>query len=457
MDQSAVGVATLLAAVLLAGCGSSEARLRKTLGSQTTGIIRLPRGTVEVSTELTLAPGAHDLEIVGNETRLKAADNFKGRAVLVLENAERIHLHSLDIDGNRDKLAKPLEMAPPENVFRVWYPSNGVLVNRVAGLQIERLRLTNVVNFPILVSQSNHVRICGATVEDSGSKNARGRNNLSGGILFEEGTSTFEVTESTFRGILGNALWTHSLFRAPRQQDGTFTNNHFDTVGRDAIQVGHATRVRVEGNTGVNVGFPTGIVDIENLGIPIAIDTAGNVDRSEYIGNTFEEVNGQCIDLDGFHDGAVRGNRCTNRKTAADYPHGSFAIAIGNTHPDTHSDNIELSGNIIDGSKFGALFLMGSRNRITGNQFLRMNLAGCNENAKQFGCIYKPDEPAMLESGIYVSRGAVRLEETRGNVIQGNRISGHQMKSRCIRFGPGVSPAWNTVVDNTCSDDASLR
>ena len=89
---------------------------------------------IEISSELTLAPGAHDLEIVGDGTRLKAADNFKGRAILVLENAERIHLHDFAIDGNRGKLAKPLEMAPPENAFRVWYPNNGMLANKVAGL-----------------------------------------------------------------------------------------------------------------------------------------------------------------------------------------------------------------------------------------------------------------------------------------------------------------------------------
>ncbi len=196
MDQGAVRVAlAALVLLVLPACAlSKEARLRNTLASQTTGIIRLPQGEVEVSSELTLAPGAHDLEIVGNETRLKAAANFKGRAILVLENAQRIHLHYLEIDGNRQILAGPLEMAPPENVFRVWYPDNGVLVNNVAGLQIERMHLANVVNFPILVSQSSNVRVWGSTVENSGSKNARGRNNLSGGILFEEGSSNFEVT-----------------------------------------------------------------------------------------------------------------------------------------------------------------------------------------------------------------------------------------------------------------------
>ena len=443
MDQGPVG-AIVLAALLLAGCGSSEARLRKTLATQTTGVIRLPRGEVEISSELTLAPGAHDLEIVGNETRLKAADNFKGRAILVLENVERIHLHYLEIDGNRQKLAKPLEMAPPENVFRVWYPDNGLLVNSVSGLQIERLHLSDIVNFPILVSQSSKVRVWGSTVENSGSRNARGRNNLSGGILFEEGSSTFEVTASTFHGILGNALWTHSLFRAPRQQDGSFTSNSFDTIGRDAIQVGHATRVRVQGNTGVNIGFPVDAVDIENQGVPIGIDTAGNVDRSEYIGNTFEEIDGQCIDLDGFHDGSVRDNRCTNRKTAADYPFGSFAMAMNNTHPDTHSSNIEISGNVVEGSKFGGLFVMGSGNRVLDNVFLGLNLA-------------RGDEPEILTSGVYLGRGVARLEETTGNVIRGNRIMGYKMKARCIVFGPGVSRTANTVENNTCSDDPPGR
>lgn len=456
MDQSAV--AALLSVLLLAGCGeSAENRLRKTLATQTTGVIHLPRGLVEVSSEMTLAPGAHDLEIAGDATMLKASDQFRGRAVLVVEGAQRIRLRDFAIDGNRERLARPLDMAPPENAFRVWYPSNGLLADRVEGLEAAGLFLANIVNFPMLISRSKGVRIHDVTIQDSGSKNARGRNNLSGGILLEDGVAGFEIRDSKFRGILGNGLWTHSQFRAPRQEDGVFAGNVFDTIGRDALLVGHATRVRVENNSGVRIGYPVEAVDIENGGIPIAMDTAGNVDHTDYLRNTFEEINGQCVNLDGFHDGAVRENRCTNRKSAEDYPFGSLGMAMNNTHPDAHSNNIEIRGNLIDGSKFGGLFLMGSGNRILENRFLRLNLAGCNESAAKFPCIYKTDEPEMLETGIYLGRGVARREETRGNVIRGNQISGHGMKARCVGFGPGVARALNTVDGNTCSDEPPAR
>ena len=450
--------ATALVMLLLAGCSeSSEARLRKTLATQTTGVIQLPRGLVEISSELKLASGAHDLEIAGEATMLKASDQFQGRAVLVLEGAQRIRLHDFAIDGNRERLVRPLDMAPPENAFRVWYPNNGLLADHVEGLEATGLFLANVVNFPILISRSRGVRIHDVTVRDSGSRNARGRNNLSGGILLEDGVSNFEIRDSMFRGILGNGLWTHSQFRAPRQEDGVFAGNVFDTIGRDALLVGHATRVRVENNSGTRIGYPVEAVDIENGGIPIAMDTAGDVDHTDYLRNTFEEVDGQCVNLDGFHDGAVRDNRCTNRKAAEDYPYGSLGMAMNNTHPDAHSNNIEISGNLIDGSKFGGLFLMGSGNRVIGNRFVRLNLAGCNESAAKFPCIYKADEPQLLNTGIYLGRGVARLEETRGNVIRGNRVSGHKMKARCVGYGPGVAPALNTVDSNTCSDEPPAR
>jgi hypothetical protein len=221
--------------------------------------------------------------------------------------------------------------------------------------------------------------------------------------------------------------------------------------------VGHATRVRVEDNRGERIGFPPEIVDIENLATPVAIDTAGNVDHVDYLRNRFEEINGKCIDLDGFHDGAVRGNHCVNRRLPQEYVFGQFGIVMNNTNPDMHSRNIEIADNEIDGTKFGGLFVIGSGHRITGNVFQHINRAGCNENAKEFNCIYKADEPEMLESGIYLGRGGARAEETRDNVIRGNQISGHKMSAHCIVAAPGVSLTRNTITGNTCSDYSLSR
>ena len=83
------------------------------------------------------------------------------------------------------------------------------------------------------------------SVKDSGSLNAKGRNNTTGGILLEEGTDQFTVTDSVFGNIRGNAVWTHSRYMSPRNSRGKIANNQFFDIGRDAIQVGHATRVDV--------------------------------------------------------------------------------------------------------------------------------------------------------------------------------------------------------------------
>jgi hypothetical protein len=455
VDQKTIGRAcaawTLF--ILLTGCSTQEAKLRKTLSTQITGVVQLPPGVTEITSELTLGPGAHDLEIVGSGSILKMDETFRGRAVIVAEDVQRIHFRDFSLDGNRSVLQKPLDMAPPENAFRVYYPNNGILADRVEGIEISKVRLSNVVGFPILVSRSSKVRIHDVLVEDSGSLNLKKRNNLSGGVLIEEGTSDFEVRDSTFRRILGNGLWTHSLATSLRLKDGLFTRNKFDTIARDAIEIGHATRVKVDSNTGRSIGYPVDAVDVENGGTPVAIDTAGNVDNSEYTRNSFEEINGKCFDLDGFHDGRVTDNRCVSRKLPAEYVFGHFGIVMNNTDPQVRAENVLIQGNVIDGTKYGALFLMGRSHRILNNQFLHINKAECNET-KQFLCVYKNDEPNMLDAGIYLGTGVARREKTEGNVIQGNTISGHKMKTRCITTGPGVSLAANKVSGNVCSDYA---
>lgn len=401
----------------------------------------------EVSSEYVVPPG-DTLRGAAAGSTLRASDAFQGRAVVVLHSGSTVE--DLTIDGNRSKLARPLPIAPSDRTFASFYRNNGVLSIDANGVVIRNVTLTDIANFAVIVSGGGNVRIERLRVSASGSLNDKGRNNTSGGILLEEGVTDFVVTNSTFQNIRGNAIWTHSLYTSARNAQGRITANRFLNIGRDAIQVGHATEIRVDSNTGSRIGYPHDIVDMEGGGTPVAIDTAGNVDKSVYERNRFEEINGKCIDLDGFHHGDVLENTCINRYPAGRYPYGHFGIVFNNTNPDMQSEQIRVIGNVIDGTKFGGIFLIGAGHTIERNRLLRLNLAGCNESHSKFGCIYNKEEPEVLQTGIYLGGKAERTATTRDNRIADNVIWGHRMKERCIAAAPGVDRKANTIERNDC-------
>jgi hypothetical protein len=192
---------------------------------------------------------------------------------------------------------------------------------------------------------------------------------------------------------------------------------------------------------------------VEGRGTPVALDTAGNTDRSTYQGNRFEEVDGKCIDLDGFHDGEVRANVCVSRGSAGEYPYGHYGIVMNDSNPDMQSQAVRIVGNEIDGALFGGIFVMGSQNLISRNRLRRLNLAHCPRNTP--ACNYAPDQPDLLRSGIYLGEGAKRPAPAHANVIEGNDISGFGMNANCIAAAPGVSLAANNIARNSCNDDGA--
>ena len=418
-----------------------------------TGTFSLPSGTTEVSSELRLPAGAHDLTVMGGEhTVLRAAANFGGRAILSCTGCRRIKFYNFAIDGNRAALEKPMPIAPSDKTFADAFPNNGILIEDTAGLEVDHVDFANVSSFAVLINHSRDVLLDHLHVENSGSLNALKRNNTTGGILLEEGTDSFTVADSVFENIRGNAVWTHSRYGSPRNQGGKIRNNRFSEIGRDAIQVGHAVDVEVSGNRGRRIGFPSDMVDAEGGGTPVGIDTAGNVENSIYENNRFEELNGKCIDLDGFHDGTVRANTCINRGKPEDYPFGHFGIVFNNANAEMRSQNILVENNELDGMKFGGIFLIGTGHRILHNRLLHLNAAHCNENRAQFGCSAL-GEPEVLETGIYLGSHAEHPAPARDNRIEGNTITGWKMKSRCIQPAPGVKLDNNTIQGNTCTDE----
>ena len=135
---------------------------------------------------------------------------------------------------------------PPYDVpFARFTRGNGVLADGVSGLSIQNVRFREIPGFAILVSRSRRVTLDRVQVASSGSRNPAGRNNTTGGILLEEGTSDFRVANCALRGIRGNGVWTHSLYTSPRNARGQFLANRFEHIGRDA-QLGALARRRCD-------------------------------------------------------------------------------------------------------------------------------------------------------------------------------------------------------------------
>jgi Right handed beta helix region len=444
----------LLALLLWQSTGGGEPALRRAL--QATGTVHLPPGVYEITREIELRPNSHDLVIDGTGATLRLGPNFIGRAAFVCLNGRNIAFRNLTVEGNRDTSSKSAELAPSDVAFSRFTVGNGLLIDESNGVNVDASHFAHIAGFAVLVNHSRQVHITGVHVADSGSENLRHRNNSTGGILLEEGTSGFEVTGCELTNVRGNGIWTHSLYTSPRNTKGHISGNKIVHVGRDAIQVGHATDITVEHNAGAEIGYPVETVDVESRATPVAIDTAGNVDASTYRDNHFEEVNGKCIDLDGFHDGEVSGNSCANHEPRTSYPQGNFGIVLNNSNPDMRSKNVRIVDNTIDGWLYGGIVVIGTGHTIRGNHLLRLNLAHCNDEAARFGCLYLGGEPDVLRSGIYLRKGNHRPDPATGNHIENNEISGYGMSHHCIGVGPGVAVQSNVIDGNECTDEGDV-
>ncbi len=423
--------------LVLSSCGAGPAYRLRTL----------PPGLVELHQPIVLPP---QIELRGDPqgTTLRLASDFNGAAAIVLQGPGH-WLHDFSIDGNRAILEIRQDLPPYDRPFASFTIRNGILAPG-DNLQIENIHFREIAGFAILASHAHHVDIRRVTVEDSGSHNPAGDNNATGGILFEEGSADFSITSCSFRNILGNALWTHSLYTSPRNQRAVLARNRFETIGRDAIQIGHAKNVIVSDNVAARIGFPIEASDLAGRAIPVGLDTAGNVEDAAYLRNRFSDINGKCMDLDGLHDSEIRGNECVNHLPPDAYPLGNYAIVMNDTNSDMRTQNIRIVENRIVSPIFGAVFVIGERNVIARNLFLDLNTAHCNQNLAHYQCNYAAADPRILAAGVYLGRGAERPAPARANLVEGNLITGWEMKSGCVVSAPDIPANWNTVRANDC-------
>jgi hypothetical protein len=418
-------------------------------------VVQLPAGEIHLSRPFTIPRGTKDLAIQGSPkgSTIVLDPGFTGRAAIEGEDVSNVFFRNFSVTGDRSEMKSPW-MLPRDGVdFADFYTANGIVIRGGSNIGFQGVSFSKIRAFPLLLNAVHGATINSVTITDSGTLNPDGHNNTTGGILLEEGVKDFEITGSKISRIPGNAIWTHSYANSPRQERGRIANNEITTVARDAIQVGHASRIRVENNRGSRIGFPLEYVDFTGAGDPVALDTAGNVDYTVYAGNTFTAVAGQCIDLDGFHDGMVSGNRCINNPAEARNWLGlHFGIVFSNHDPGMNSVNVSITGNTLQGFAYGAIFLIGERNRIEDNQFLDVNLAHCGSSPMPAKCAALLDQPDALRSGIYLTNNGGRPAVTRDNIIRNNTIRGFGIAQHCIAAHPGLDLKANTIAANTCED-----
>jgi hypothetical protein len=352
--------AALLAAIALQA-QSTELALRKALAAKT-GAVTLPAGEIEITREIAVPTDAHDLDIRGAGTIIKAAAAFRGRALLVFPAGKNIKIHDLALDGNRDAVGRMIGLAPSGTMYSRFMPNNGILAEGVTGIEIAQVKATDMAGFTILVNAGHNIRIHDVEITDSGGFNAQRRNNATGGILLEEGTADFAISRCLLGKMRGNGITLRSVAR------GRIFENEFKTLARDAIQASGATAVAIENNNASQLGFP-----IEEVDAPGAI----------------------CMRLDGFTDGQVKDNTCSE-------------------------------------AVLGAVSIAGSHNGISGNHLTGLNAA--HRDA----------------AGIYLEAGA------KDNTIENNEIAGFGMSKQCLGAAPGVALTANKVANNDCSDEVSV-
>ena len=129
---------------LLAQQQNPETSLRTALQTKT-GMATLPGGVIEISREIVLPSDAHDLDIHGADTTIKASAAFRGRALIVFPAGRNIKVHDLSLDGNRDAFPQPVPPPPAAAMLSRVVANNGIISEGVIGLEIAQVKASHTV------------------------------------------------------------------------------------------------------------------------------------------------------------------------------------------------------------------------------------------------------------------------------------------------------------------------
>jgi hypothetical protein len=280
-----------------------------------------------------LPADAHDLDVRGSGTTLKASENFRGRALLVVPAGRNIRVHDLSLDGDRDATGRMVQLPPQGTQYSRFLAGNGIVVEGVMGIEIFSVKATRMPAFAVLVNASHNVKLHEIEVSDSGGLNLQRRNNGTGGLALEEGSSDFEIRHCRFGGIRGTAVTLRNT------QHGVVGGNEFAMIARDAIRATDSVSVTMENNVMHQIGFPIEEVD----------------------------ARATCVTLDHVTSGEIRGNTCS----------GALLGAIVVDGADNRITNNHLTGlNVAHRDTSGIYLEPGVRNAtIEGNEIAGAGMA----------------------------------------------------------------------------------
>jgi hypothetical protein len=295
------------------------------------GVVRLGAGTWEIAHPVVIPASRRNLRIVGAGAVLKRV----AAVAEVLDIAsEGVTLESLTIDGNQAGTTKLVFTArdPMDSLLaagssvRIEPGSKritlrGVEIRRTQGYAVLiDARAADVEDVAIdscFIRDSVQYTHVGTPAEKADTRET-GYGSWGGGIHFQAGASAhvkgLSVVKSRFENIYGHAIWGHSNFVENLSEDVRVTGNTFRDIGLDAVQFGCVRNGLVEDNEMSRIGYIAGVPKYRLANgdsyCGAGIDTAGWTTGCKYRRNTMLNVNGPCIDLDGFSGGEVSNNTC---------------------------------------------------------------------------------------------------------------------------------------------------
>ncbi len=209
-----------------------------------------------------------------------------------------------------------------------------------------------------------------------------------GGIHYQgDGTShrvrNLMVDGCSFQRGTGNQVWGHAYAFTKMHENVRVTNNQFEDIGRDGVQLAATIGGLVSNNAGRRIGYiasdDTSAAQPKYLAgqYAVFIDTSGT-SGVDYTGNTCISALGAFFDLDGFAYGRVSGNTCrVPSATDPEYTEDlisswpgnyTYGVQTANNYYGPGGTNVSITDNTFINCNYGAIRLFAARGcHVTGN------------------------------------------------------------------------------------------